>query len=130
MTTTTKKKPVKPKKFVNQYNYKYNPKKGEINGKPSLTIPGQSHTIQELIERHSRGIPLTYDDRLEWGGESEPFVIKDLTDLDIAKQYLSDLKDRIAKITSGAVEPENVQENEEELTTEQDSEQEEVVNAH
>lgn len=49
----------KPKKWKTHYNRNEFPEdKGEVNNMPSMTIPDQSMTIPEIIDRFVRGIPV------------------------------------------------------------------------
>lgn len=41
-----------------QYNYKPNLAKREIFRKPGLTVPDQTMSIKEIMERFARGIPM------------------------------------------------------------------------
>lgn len=44
------------KRFSTQYDP--HPVKGEINTKPSLTIPNEAMSIREILVRYSRGLPI------------------------------------------------------------------------
>lgn len=44
-------------KFKTSYNYEEFSPAGEINKEPSLTVPNQSYTIQEILLRFTTGIP-------------------------------------------------------------------------
>lgn len=61
------------------------PQRGEVNNKPSLTIPDEALTIREIIERYVRGInfpgsgPAVYD-------EDEGGYFPDLSHMDLADQ--------------------------------------------
>lgn len=44
------------KKFQTPYNL--NPIKPEVNNKPSMTLPDQTLTIQEILKRYATGRPL------------------------------------------------------------------------
>lgn len=43
-------------KYKTWYNYKLNKEGMEKNGLPSETIPGQSYTIRELLEKFTHGV--------------------------------------------------------------------------
>ncbi len=45
-------------KIKNTLNAKEFQKKGEINKLPSMTIPDQTMTIKEILDRFTRGLPL------------------------------------------------------------------------
>lgn len=72
---------------------------------PSLAVPGQSHTIEEMLKRHASGIPMTYSQHLQYEDQysEEPMPkFQDLTDIDHAKQKLADLKAQITKVKQNA----------------------------
>lgn len=74
--------------FKTPYNLKDFPTpKGEINYQPSMTLPDQSMTIREILQRHQSGLPTT--------GQRVPFYQEEGTDgvtqqefqrLDLAEQ--------------------------------------------
>lgn len=73
----------KPRKFRDPYNYKTYPTRGEANYSPSLTIPNDSFSLQELLDRNQRGLPLTTSGRTElYHGEEE---MPDLQRMDISE---------------------------------------------
>ncbi len=45
-------------KVKNSLNYQQFDKDHEVNTLPSLTIPDQNMSIREIIERHTRGLPI------------------------------------------------------------------------
>lgn len=45
-------------KFQTQYNRKDFPRRHEINTLPSATIPDQTMTIKQIMDRYARGLPL------------------------------------------------------------------------
>jgi len=45
-------------KHRNQYNTKEFKKDGEKNFSPSMTIPDQTLSIKEILERYARGLPM------------------------------------------------------------------------
>lgn len=47
------------KKVINWFNYHENAYEGEKNFQPSQTIPDQTMSLPELIERFTRGLPIT-----------------------------------------------------------------------
>lgn len=53
-TTKIKKSAIK-QKYNNWDNYNYKAQKGEMNNKPSMTIPDQTMGITELLQRFTRG---------------------------------------------------------------------------
>lgn len=50
-------------------------KKGEVNNLPSLTVPGQAYSVEELFRRHAAGLPL--------GGERVPVYSENPEDDDL-----------------------------------------------
>lgn len=70
--------------WFNQYS-KLPPKDhGEVNTLPSLTIPEQSMTVMELMQRHSAGLPLTGHRIPIFEGED---TMPDLEKLDLSERY-------------------------------------------
>jgi len=66
------------------------PDKGEVTSMPSVTIPGQTLSIAEMLNRINNGQPISRN-QLEFTNEDEPFPkVKDLTDLDDVKQSIND----------------------------------------
>lgn len=58
-------------KFKNHYNSV--PAKGEVNLQPSLTVPDQTMSIQELMSRHVRGLSLGGTNVPIYEGEEDDF---------------------------------------------------------
>lgn len=90
-------------KFRTQYNYGERVP-GEINNSPSMTVPDQSMTIQEIISRYARGLPLGGQRVPVYDGEEDPLEGVNINTLDLAerqqileqkKQELADLKQRV-----------------------------------
>lgn len=79
--------------------------KGEINTKPSLTVPDLTLTIKQLLTNHSRGISsdVNHNDPLYF--DTEIPIIDDITDLDAFRQ---DIKAR-EKALSLKIKQENEQ---------------------
>ncbi len=79
--------------------------KGEIITQPSMTIPNQALTIQDLISRFTRGLPIE-GGRVEiWEGENPSDWMPDLKRMDLSeredlknhtKQYIADYKANVA----------------------------------
>lgn len=67
---------------------------GEINNKPSLTVPDQAMTIREIINRTNKGLPVT-GVRVPMYNETEDGIMPDLRNMDISEIY--ELKKRIQK---------------------------------
>lgn len=67
----------------NHYNSKYFQKKGEVNEEPSLTIPDQSYTVQELLARFASGLPMSGQKIPMYDGEEET---NDLEKLELSER--------------------------------------------
>lgn len=72
---------------------------GEINNQPSMTQEGQAHTIQEIVNRYQNGIPIALDTRLDWAEDDDniQFTFKDLTDIDLAKDLVKNVQNKLAE---------------------------------
>ena len=46
-------------KVKNSLNYDYTEQKGEVNYLPSMTIPDQTMSIRTIVDRYTRGLPVT-----------------------------------------------------------------------
>lgn len=75
-----------------------NPTQPEINRKPSMTIPDQSMSVQEIMERYARGLPIAGQKVPLYDGEEGDFP--DLSKMDLAdrQQYLEDRRDELSDI--------------------------------
>lgn len=94
----TDKKTGELKPFKNQFNAteNYEP----LNTDPSLTIPGQTMSIQDMFERVKFGEKINLDNRLyyEQDEDGNPLPkIKDLTDIDDIKNNIKNVKEKAAK---------------------------------
>lgn len=59
----------------NSLNYNYSKdSRGELNYLPSMTVPDQSYSVQEIMERWASGLPL--------GGQDAQFEFDNDTDID------------------------------------------------
>ncbi|QCQ85014.1 hypothetical protein [Blackfly microvirus SF02] len=75
-------------KIKNSLNYQHSNQQGEINLLPSLTVPDETMTIQEILARHSHGLPTVgatrvplYDENID---ENDPEFIPDPKHMDLA----------------------------------------------
>lgn len=74
------------RKIVNWNNYK--PIPGEYFSNPSLTVPDESYTIQEILEKYSRGINLnverqgSYDNSDDFDIIDQRQLVKDYSDIE------------------------------------------------
>lgn len=46
-------------KVKNSLNYEYTEQQGEVNTLPSMTIPDQTLSIRSIVDRYTRGLPIT-----------------------------------------------------------------------
>lgn len=75
--------PEKPRTWRDPYNYKTHPITTERNHSPSLTIPNDSFSLRELLDRNARGLPLTTSGRQElYHGDEE---MPDLAKMDLSE---------------------------------------------
>lgn len=83
------------------FNSKYFPKKQEKTDKPSLTVPDQAMSVQELIKRFASGLPLTAARVPLYDGEEETIDLDrlDLVErkeiLDEARREMLDIDKRV-----------------------------------
>lgn len=76
----------------NWLNADEHPYRGEINRLPSLTIPDQAMSMQEILDRQSRGIPMVGEKFPIYYGEDEElpdFRHMDLADLQAHREMLT-----------------------------------------
>lgn len=74
---------VKPRTWRDPYNHHETTKTVEHNYLPSLTIPNDSFSLKELLDRNQRGLPLTTSGRTElYHGDEE---MPDLQKMDISE---------------------------------------------
>lgn len=81
--------PYTKKLFRTNYNNRLIPSRGEVNNDPSMTIPGQSYTIKEILERFTNGQSLniqktgSYQENPDFDDITlNSNTIQDLTDFD------------------------------------------------
>lgn len=78
----------------------YTPSQKEVSDPISKTMQGQSYSVKDALERVQRGLPVDTGRKYAWsedGDESVPMRMKDLTDLDNAKNQLEFIKDEQKK---------------------------------
>lgn len=80
-------------KFKNHYNSHEFPVDHEINSLPSLTVPDQSMSMQTILERYARGLPLDDRQRVPFYDGDE--YVPDLKRLDLAQ--IEDLRNDAAE---------------------------------
>lgn len=71
-------------KFKTQWNANEFPNRYEVNTQPSLTIPDQSMSIQEINRRFASGLPLGGQKVAEYDGGEDDFP--DMTHWDLAER--------------------------------------------
>jgi hypothetical protein len=70
-------------KVKNSLNYDYNQELGEVNYLPSMTIPDQTMTIRNIVDRYTRGLPVTGFNPVYDG---EDYYIPDPRTLDLVER--------------------------------------------
>lgn len=95
----------KPFLVKTQYNREEHPCNYEENNKPSLTIPDQTLTIRQIIDRYTRGLPISTSMQNPIFQEDEVFNdVPDVNRLDLhdrmefannARQELEDIKNKL-----------------------------------
>lgn len=80
------------------YTIKYDRSKGEVNNLPSLTVPNQSYTLEELLRRHIQGMPTIGNEPI-YEGESE-FDMSGLRHMDLVdiQEMKLDIQDTLDKV--------------------------------
>lgn len=73
-----------------QQEIKLFPEKYEVNNQPSKTVPDQSLSVQEILRRYARGLPLSDVKTPIYEGDENTFP--DLSKMDLAdrEQYLDE----------------------------------------
>jgi hypothetical protein len=76
------------KKYImrvkNSLNYDYEQQEGEINTLPSMTIPDQTMSIRKIVDRYTRGLPVSGFTPIYDG---EEFYMPDPKTLDLVERY-------------------------------------------
>lgn len=79
---------------------------GEINEMPTMTVPDQSMTPQQLLEQYSRGMPVReafYDEENNWDLKG-----LDLTEIDMLRERYQE-RQKTAKEALGQLERERIE---------------------
>lgn len=89
-------------KVQNSLNYDFKAHRGEINRKPSLTVPDQTMSLKDIISRFVRGLPLpSFGAEYNEDGDVPDFNKMDLSEIydwrDLHTQKLTDLRDKAVK---------------------------------
>lgn len=81
------------KKFKNNYNAHEFPKQYEKNSGKSETIPDQTMTMREIMDRYAKGLPIggqrqgTFDDSLDEDADDAFDMMPDMKKLDLSEQH-------------------------------------------
>ena len=77
-----------PPRFKTHFNMRTaeNRKDKEYNYQPSLTVPDQTLSIREIMDKYRRGIPLPAGKEPVYDGEDAPFNEDDLKKMDISER--------------------------------------------
>lgn len=88
----------------NSLNYDYREWQGTVNTLPSQTIPDQTMSLKEIIERHTRGLPTLGKEPIYHGEDIE---IPNFATMDLAEQqemredldlYIAEQKDKLRQM--------------------------------
>ena len=90
-------------KWKTPYNAK--PDQGEVNNDPSLTIPDEALSIQEILVRHARGLPTTGQRVPIYLGEDEEFPDPRKMDISEREALKKELKQEIKELTKPKPKP-------------------------
>lgn len=84
-------------KFKNNYNADEFPARQERNSGEVVTQPDMAMTVQEMLERHKRGLPVESGKVPIWMGDEE---LPDLSKMDLVDRqaYVEMVADRLADI--------------------------------
>lgn len=80
------------KKVVNMLNYDPTDDPGEINTMPSNTIPDQTMSLREILDRYARGIPPNGKEPIYHGDDE---FVPDLKRMDLAE--IQELKELVGE---------------------------------
>lgn len=67
--------------------------KGEVNTQPSQTVPDQTLSLKELLDRYARGLPIVGEKFPIYNGDEED--LPDLKKMDLSE--IADLKEKLDK---------------------------------
>ncbi len=86
-------------KVKNSLNYEYTEEQGEVSYLPSMTIPDQTMSIRNIVDRYTRGLPVTGFTPVY---EGEDFYMPDPRTLDLVeRQELADqVKEEVESLKS------------------------------
>ncbi len=86
-------------KVKNSLNYDYKEQKGEVNTLPSMTIPDQTMTIRTIVDRYTKGLPISAFTPIY---EGEDFYMPDPKTLDLVDraELLENVKQEVESLKS------------------------------
>lgn len=92
-------------KFRTQYNGSEYPKNYEVNKLSSMTIPDQTMSIQEILSRYARGLPIEGKEPVYHGEEYVP----DIKTMDLAdrQELVEQHREHVDKLNRKFVEEES-----------------------
>lgn len=84
--------------FKTQWNAEAFPSKGEINRFPSETIPDQSLTVREIMQRYAQGLPLEGERVPVYNGEDIDLPEFQYLDLAEREEYKNRVREEIVSL--------------------------------
>ena len=93
-------------KIANSMNYQFTHQTGEKSTKPSMTIPDQTMSIREILDRYARGLPIEAGKVPIYDGED---YTPDPRYMDLAdrQEYMEYAKDQIKSYQETNTEKQN-----------------------
>lgn len=82
-------------KFIDLFNY-VSPE-GEVNNEPSMTIPDQTMSMREILQRFARGLPVDVKVPI-YDGEDDYFPDLSKMDLVDRENWINNAKEEIDRI--------------------------------
>ena len=73
--------------FRSPFNSKNLPRNYEVNGMPSETIPDQSMSVKQIMQRYAQGMPLGGQREPIYEGEDFEYAGIDFNKLDLSEKY-------------------------------------------
>lgn len=77
---------MKQPRFKSHYNAELFPPSGERNVQPSLAVPDMALSLQEIIKRHTRGLPI-YGSEMNFETSFDPLGGRHINSLDIEEVW-------------------------------------------
>lgn len=84
-------------KIRNQHHARYDKKDNEQIKEPSKTVPGQSMTILEMVQRHRKGLPIDESTGALYQGEED---LPDISNMDLIDRqaYIDSVADALVEV--------------------------------